>query len=42
MTMNLPLYLYNKAMIENNYGYANAIGVFIIVCGIAIMRLINR
>ena len=42
LTTNLPLYLYNKAMIENNYGYANAIGVFIIVCGIAIMRVINR
>ena len=41
-TTNLPLYLYKTALLENNYGYANTMGVFIILIGIAIMTAINR
>lgn len=42
MTINLPLYLYKTSMIDNNYGYANTMGVFLIVCGIMIVYAINR
>ena len=41
-TTNLPLMLYQTAMKENNYGYANTIGVFIIVLGVVSMALINK
>lgn len=41
-TTNLPLLLYKTAMTENNYGYANTIGVVIIVLGLIFMNLINR
>ena len=41
-TTNLPLMLYQTAMKENNYGYANTIGVFIIVLGVVSMVLINK
>lgn len=41
-TTNLPLLLYKTAMTENNYGYANTIGVVIILLGVVFMTLINR
>ena len=41
-TTNLPLLLYKTAMTENNYGYANAIGVCIILLGLLCMAVINR
>lgn len=41
-TTNLPLMLYKTAMTENNYGYANAIGVVIIALGVLFMTLINK
>lgn len=41
-TTNLPLLLYQTAMKENNYGYANTIGVFIIIIGVISMVLINK
>lgn len=41
-TTNLPLMLYSTAMTGNNYGYANAIGVLIIVLGIISMVFINK
>ena len=41
-TMNLPLLLYRTAMAENNYGYANAVGVVIIVLGMLSMGIINK
>jgi len=41
-TTNLPLLLYKTAMTENNYGYANAIGVIIILIGMLCMTLINK
>jgi len=42
VTMNLPLYLYKTALLENNYGYANTIGALIIIIGIIAMVLITR
>ena len=41
-TTNLPLMLYKTAMTENNYGYANTIGMVIIALGVFFMSLINR
>lgn len=41
-TMNLALYLYNNSMINNIYGYANAIGVIIFVLGLTITTLITK
>lgn len=41
-TTNLPLYLYKTAMINNNYGYANAIGSFIIILGLIFLFIINK
>lgn len=41
-TTNLPLLLYKTSMIENNFGYANAIGVVIIALGLLCMGVINR
>ena len=40
-TANLPLYLYTTVK-ANNYGYANSIGVIIIIVGFITMTLINR
>jgi raffinose/stachyose/melibiose transport system permease protein len=42
VTLSLPLYLYKTALLENNYGYANTIGVLLIVFGILIILGINR
>lgn len=41
-TTNLPLLLYGTFMSENNYGYANTIGVMIIVLGTISMVIINK
>lgn len=41
-TTNLPLLLYGVYKGENNYGYANTIGVIIVIIGIAVMTVINR
>lgn len=41
-TTNLPLLLYGVYKGENNYGYANAIGVCIVVIGIIAMTIINK
>ena len=41
-TLNLPLYLYKTSLTENNYGYANMIGVVLIVSGIVLVYLINK
>lgn len=41
-TTNLPLLLYKVYSSENNYGYANTIGIVIIVLGIICMTVINR
>jgi raffinose/stachyose/melibiose transport system permease protein len=41
-TLNLPLYIYKTALNENNYGYANMMGVLLIVMGVAIVYVINK
>ena len=41
-TTNLPLLLYSVFKSENNYGYANTIGVIIIVLGAIVMVTINK
>ena len=41
-TTNLPLLLYGVSKSENNYGYANTIGVVIIVLGAIVMVTINK
>ena len=41
-TTNLPLLLYGVFKPENNYGYANTIGVMIIVLGAIVMVTINK
>lgn len=42
VTTNLPLMLYKTAMTENNYGYANTVGVVIIALGMLFMLVVNR
>lgn len=41
-TLNLPIYLYKAATLENNYGKANAVGVIQIIIGITLVILIRR
>ncbi len=41
-TLNLPLYIYKTALTENNYGYANMMGVILIITGIIFIYIINR
>ena len=40
-TLNLPIYLYKAATLENNYGKANAVGVVQIIIGITRVILIK-
>lgn len=40
-TLNLPIYLYKAATLENNYGKANAVGVAQIIIGITLVILIK-
>jgi len=42
LTINLPLYLYKTALIENNFGYANTIGTILIILGIICILLISK
>lgn len=41
-TLNLPIYLYKAATLENNFGKANAVGVVQIVLGLTLVLLIQR
>ncbi len=41
-TLNLGLYYYKTANIENNYGLANAIGTIQIVFGLVLIWVINK
>jgi raffinose/stachyose/melibiose transport system permease protein len=36
-TLNLPLYIYKTSMLDNNFGYANAIGTVLILLGVVII-----
>lgn len=40
-TLNLPIYLYKAATLENNFGKANAVGVVQIVLGLTLVLLIQ-
>lgn len=40
-TLNLPIYLYKAATLENNYGKANAVGVVQIAIGLLLVVLIQ-
>ena len=40
-TMNMPMYLYQTALTDNNYGLANAQGVVLIVIGLIVVGLIR-
>lgn len=40
-TLNLPMYLYKAATLENNYGKANAVGVIQIMLGLGLVVLIQ-
>lgn len=40
-TLNLPIYLYKAATLENNYGKANTVGVVQIIIGITLVILIK-
>jgi len=42
ITTNLPLFLYRVYKAENNYAYANTIGVCIILVGIAVMVILTK
>jgi len=39
VTLNLPMYIYRTALMDNNFGYSNAIGVFLIIFGIALVMI---
>ena len=41
-TLNLPIYLYKAATLENNYGKANAVGVVQIIIGITLVILFRE
>lgn len=41
-TLNLPIYLYKTATLENNYGKANAVGVVQITIGLMLVLLIQN
>lgn len=41
-TLNLPIYLYKTATLENNFGKANAVGVVQITIGLVLVLLIQR
>lgn len=41
-TLNLPIYLYKTATLENNYGKANAVGVVQITIGLVLVLLIQN
>jgi raffinose/stachyose/melibiose transport system permease protein len=42
ITTNLPLFLYSTYKTENNYAYANTIGVMIIISGVLVITVINK
>lgn len=38
-TLNLPVYIYRTALMDNNFGYSNTVGVFLVVLGIVLILL---
>ena len=41
-TLSLPLLIYKTALLEHNYGMANAYGAFTIILGILLVLCINK
>ncbi|MGI6084734.1 MAG: carbohydrate ABC transporter permease [Acetivibrionales bacterium] len=41
-TMNLPVYIYKSALMDNNFGYANTLGVILVVIGICFVILTQK
>ena len=41
-TLNLPLYIYKTSMLDNNFGYANAIGTVLILLGVIIIVVTSK
>lgn len=41
-TMNLPLYIYKTALMDNNFSYANTLGVFLVGLGIVLVVAISN
>lgn len=41
-TMNLPLYLYNTSITQNNFGYSNMIGTVLIAMGLILIYIISK
>ncbi|GKX30788.1 sugar ABC transporter permease [Vallitalea longa] len=41
-TMNMPMYLYKTALVDNNYGLANAQGVILIVLGLITLISVRK
>lgn len=40
-TLNLPMYIYKTALMDNNFGYSNSVGVFLIGFGIVFVLLVR-
>ncbi len=41
-TMNLPMYIYKTALMDNNFGYSNTIGTFLVLFGIVLVVLYRK
>jgi len=41
-TISLPLLIYRTAMLDHNYGMANAYGAFTIALGVLLVVFINK
>lgn len=41
-TMNLPMYIYKTALMDNNFGYSNTVGTFLVAFGIVLVLLYRR
>jgi raffinose/stachyose/melibiose transport system permease protein len=41
-TMNLPLFIYNTAMRDNNFGVSNACAVLLIIIGLISIGVVNK
>ena len=41
-TLNVPLYIYQTALTDNNFALANTAGVYLILIGLITVLVINR
>ncbi|MDF2988236.1 MAG: permease component of ABC-type sugar transporter [Eubacterium sp.] len=41
-TMNLPMYIYKTALMDNNFGYSNTIGTFLVAFGIVLVLIYRK